>query len=265
MKPYQQIKTRRNAIVASAPSVAITLAKVTKLEKDAIIHFNMASDHDAATTLAGINEFLSDIGADKFEAVAGSVFPIDKNARTYAAALKAKTVSLPYNDENLKNKLMISANVFKDESDDTMWRVQGSGESARIVQVSDEDQTEILRNVYNSSAKLALASSFDKTVVLCGDMCAFYNEASAEVEFGIAVDATETGYKLVTSKDKEVIEVVREAILAMTETEVGDYVATASDAVSALQEYINYTRSLYNEKNEYITALESLLKTIRKA
>jgi len=253
--------------LASVP-VGISVAEVHKLNKDSIFDFEVNSNlgHTGEEIIAGVNSYLKEVtNSDNYTAVAGSLFPIDETGFRFRVAVKRNTVSLAYNDENLKDKHVISANVFKDASDD-LWRLVGEGDNRRLVQISEEDQTEILKRAYNPNLKRALASVYKELPCEAGDFVAYYNEDTASVEFGLAASYNDKNKTIgVVSKDKKEL-VTAPSVAILASTNAVDFRTTSLEATAsdALQQYINYLRSYYGENNALIEGFQSFLTSKRR-
>lgn len=262
MTKYRLLATASAVAAVSNIRPAIELAEVHKLKSDMIIDIDTLSKKDGKTVLAAVNSLLENVyGDSSYVAVAGSVYPIDINGRLFRLAVKRHTISLPYNDESLKGKHVINANVFKDETDNKLWKAVGEGDNRRLVLISEEDQTDVLKRLYNPNLRVAVASIIEKTFFMQGDCVAFYNEEKAEVDFGLAAAYDNENDKVSVITAADVVEVPSIAVLASTPAADPSSKIVTAGAADALQMYVNYLRSYYGGDNPLIKGYTDLLKT----
>jgi len=262
MTKFNRLMTTAAAVAAKAPiGPAVELGEVHKLKSDMIIDIDTLDKKDGKTIIAAVNSLLENtFGNANYVAVAGSIYPIDNNGRLFRLAVKRHTTSLPYNDESLKGKHVINANVFKDETDNKLWKAVGEGDNRRLVLISEEDQTDVLKRLYNPNLRVAVASAAEKSFVSQGDCVAFYNEEKAEVEFGLAASYDNKDDVITVVTSSEVLDVPSIAVLACTPAADPISKVTTASTEDAMQQYVNYLRSYYGGDNALIQGYMEVLK-----
>lgn len=277
MSSLRQMETRgrMNAVIANAMAresarlPVIAVASTVPMGEAIAVDFVLKTEGDAN----GIAQRFTEISDSRLRVVEGSIYPLHDDGKSFRAILLTTAKSLPYTEENLKGKLVIRANVFEDETDQTIWKTVGEGENRRIVQTPNEDQASILQKVYDPNVKYAMASvaSADSDFALPGDMAVYYNAKRQAVCCGIVADIaegtdeTDDTVKILDKETREPVEVKSPAILAHISVKGAldkwkELRAASGDAGS---QYLSYLRSLYEGNaaaKEMLSALEATLR-----
>lgn len=249
--------------------VTAILASTEKIGKsDRLVYFKINQvNAEAKKIVAGVQAAL-DAASKKASLVviSESLTPLSVGKGFFSVIAKNAVASLDYSDDSLKDKHVISANVFKDDSDN-VWKLIGEGENRRLVQVSDEDQTEILKNAYNLNTRAQMASVIaQQSAINAGNFVSFYDTEKSVMASGFVSHYDYDLNKVViVSEDLNAVGVEEDAILAAVPCPVAEKESVATAAVSDTaiehaQSYINYLRTLYGADNSLIQGLKDLLK-----
>jgi len=193
---------------------------------------------------------------EKFGVVANSLFSIStSHVPMYRAIIAANAESKPYSEEAVKGMTAVQANVFQD-SDDNLWKLVGTGNDRRIVQVGNEDFDALLAA---KQSRQAITASYSAHVEYDdGDYVAFFNPITASIDYGfLTVRANGQHYVLprASSQETKIIpdQVVEAAAVHSVEIEKGKVMQGPAqwrqNAIEAgnygAKAYLDYTRTLY--------------------
>jgi hypothetical protein len=90
-------------------------------------------------------EAIANLYGNKVIALPNSISDVsDRNRKMISAFVVPNTQAKPYNDDNLKNMKLVTANVFSEDSD-KIWEVRGEGDDRVLVQIAGDNIEELLK------------------------------------------------------------------------------------------------------------------------
>lgn len=269
----------RNRVIAAMEQhqtlVANPLAVRNLNNEHALLIFETDSQESAHASFSDYEETLAELFDGKFRCVAGSMFPFEhqhsKNPlMRVVVARNAPTKD--YTPEVQASMRVVSANVFQDDEDNSLWKLVESNGSKRLVQTTTEDFAGIFRSKLARSA--VVASTNDAVVSYHdGDYVCFYNSVTAAVDFGFVGIKNDGHYVLSRTNGKsfrilpdQVLECAffqepdvtlgRQTVEAMPSFKKAEMVLADTYSWDA---YIDYMRTLYGN-TEFFKQLEKLIK-----
>lgn len=219
---------------------------------------------------------------DQFTLMPETVEFVDKhnNRNLIVAFVRANLISKPYKPEEVKASMRcLSKNVFVD-NEDTIWKIAGQGDDARLVQSKQEDFAAILKERINSQQNMVMASCTTDQINVHGtrngDFVLFYSKVSDDLDHGYAF-TTGDNYTILSFERKEYEVVPSEAIVCAVSIEptvkfspfnvndrrgkafAEDLAMTNNELTKPLQnKYREYMKFLYNG-TDYFAKLSELI------
>lgn len=125
---------------------------------------------------------------DQFQVIPASFSEVEtRNGRTKATAIvQANTMSKPYSDDVAKSMQVISANVFMDKFDKSIWKVVGEGNDKRLVQSQQENFSALLSSRLKATrSQIVACSNTDYNMPFeSADFGLYYSTARERLESG---------------------------------------------------------------------------------
>lgn len=273
-----QLYNRVTAALAAHQTLIANPLTVRAFSPDhALLIFETSASENGS--FADYEETLAELFDGKFRCVADTMFEFE---HSYSKAPLMRVVvarnanSKDYTPENQKGMKLVSANVFQDAEDETLWKLVESNGAKRLVQTTQEDFTGIFasklaRNSVVASTNDAVVSYYD------GDYVSFFNTASGAVDYGF-VGIRQDGHYVQSRNSGKTVRILPDQILeaacfADHETTLGGKTLTMpafkkAEMVLAdthsWEAYVDYMRTLYGN-TDFFKALEKLIRARGRA
>ncbi len=241
----------------------------------ALLIFETSASEIQHASFADYEATLAELFDGKFRCVAGSMFPFEHqyNVNPLMRVVVARNApTKDYTPEVQAGLKIVSANVFQDEGDDTLWKLVESNGAKRLVQTTTEDFAGIFRS---KMARNSVVASTNDAVVAYhdGDYVCFYNSVTAAVDFGFVGIRPDGHYVFSRSTGKPVrilpdqvlecaffqepdVTLGRQTVEAMPSFKKAEMVLADTYSWDA---YMDYMRTLYGN-TDFFKALEKLIK-----
>lgn len=242
--------------------------------------YSIVGDSTAAVlfqTSPGVSfeEFASSVDAayeGKLRVLPGSPFrPSDRTRELVQAFVEIRTESRPADEEGAAGLTMVSASVFENEEDHSIWVKTGEGETARLMRQSEDDLEAILDARQCGSLVTASAGLDLHEEAKVGQAIGWYDFARETMRYGVKLSdkiALETA-------SAKIIEVEPKAILLVGDTRLDITLATTTNDKSVrdtmtrvalsrenmISKYMAFAKTLYAKHGPYFKKLTSLLET----
>jgi hypothetical protein len=233
-------------------------------------NYNIVFSTTASNKLRSYDDYnraLSSITDNKLGIVEGSLFKIESSrGKPHLRCIaSANREVLEYKGENsLKEYKMrtLQANVLED-SNGHIWRIVGQGDSKQIIQVSEDNYTELLAKRRKFSQMTASDEDFE-IGYQDTDYVYFFNPAIEAMDFGFAVTTAKDTWVVSHAQRKEVRVNPSQIMEACSTDGKGlnlsakrrELVAASS---SAIADYINHLKDIYGKNSEYVRMWSKLL------
>jgi hypothetical protein len=193
--------------------------------------------------------------------------------------IEANTEVLEYDETYIKDKMRVmSANVFVDDSDQTIWRVVGDGVDRMLVQSVHEDFAELLNARLARRANQVVASAnYIDINPENGDYIEYYNAEAGTLSWGFAVNTMED-LQVFDRAQQQLFKITAANILAaadginldnkyslanrIMQDDRSRFALAENISPSALSAYVDYMRTLF-AGTDYFAELEKLIRQRR--
>lgn len=198
-----------------------------------------------------------------------------------SAIIQANTEVRDYSEQNLRGMRAVSANVFADDSDNSIWRVIGDGDNRALVQNMKEDFSALLAARLERRAEAVVTANYAGEVPANGDYVYYYNPEFYQTGFGFALTSSDnklqvydrernaafaiTAGHIIEINDGEALPKEYSLVARMLE-DAGRSRAVLADVIApaAFTAYLDYMRTLF-AGTDYFAELERQIKSSRKS
>lgn len=218
----------------------------------------------------------------QFRLIPDTLIPLSDYSQqvVFSGIIEANTAIRDYDETYIKSNMRVmTANVFVDDSDQTIWRVVGDGPDKMLVQSVHEDFAALLNDRLVRRASQAVAASLPEFVVDNGDYIEYFHNDSGSLHWGFAMHSQDNKLQVFDRQDKELHAITTAHILSAADgnsldkqyslanriqQENRDNHTVLADTItpSALNAYVDYMRTLF-AGTEYFSQLEKLIKQRR--
>lgn len=214
-------------------------------------------------SFAQFNDAISTLTENKFSIEADSLFQIEDNV--YRCVLSATAESRPYTEENVKELKLhpVRANIFMDEDNEVVWKLEGEGETKRLVQDSKQDYGALLEA---KRSRTPIVASDDILMPYQEhDYAFFFNQELLAMDFGYVVNRGNQDYVFSRSSNKLVPVVAATQVVianqpeAIKSPEAKKHEMVVSNAFN-IEGYLAYLRQMYGSDNPYYKAMEQAIR-----
>ena len=247
---------------------------IEKLSATSALLIFETSASEAHSSFSQYEDTLASIFDNRFHCVAGTMFAFTHpymNNPLMRVVVQQNKKAIDYTPDAQANYTLVSANVFQDNEDATLWQLVESNGVKRLVQTTSED----FQSIFNSrkARSSVIASTNDASInYRDGDYVCYFNTAASAVDYGF-VNVKNDGSYVLSRKTGEYIRVSPTQILECAffndpETTIGKHTIVMpsykrSEMVLAetfsWDAYLDYMRTLYGN-TEFFKALEKLIK-----
>jgi hypothetical protein len=214
-------------------------------------------------SFAQFNEAISNITENKFAIEANSLFEVDTGV--YRCVLSATAESRPYSEENVKELKLhpVRANIFMDEDNEVVWKLEGEGDTKRLVQDSKQDYGALLEA--KRSRTPIIASDDILTPYAEHDYAFFFNQELLAMDFGYVVNRNNNDYIFSRTSNKLVpIVASTQVVIANQPEKIKSPEAKKHEMVISrnfsIDSYLGYLREMYGSDNPYYKAMEAAIR-----
>lgn len=146
-----------------------------------------------------VNPSLRDLGMmfgkavdNKLSVIAGSVDNVGQTQGSKVVSFLAKGNTISRSLESVEDKMtLIEANVFLDNEDQTLWKLEGSGKHRRLVQSSEENLDDLLQSRLTRRAGAMITAStvpFNHGIRPdVFDFVMYYDVTAGDFDYGFAL------------------------------------------------------------------------------
>ena len=181
---------------------------------------------------------------------------IAKAPNLLSMIVKANIRSIAFDEKNIpSNKKKITATIYADLDDNSVWEVSKVGNKPRLVLKADEDFDEIFKN----SSRICTAAMLDKPIeVMSGDYISYYNSKEGKIKAGYALVSNDNEIE-VTDKNMNTEEVNPEAVIQSADlTSLDKNPVQAAIDNEDLDKVMDYMGKLYKD-TEFFNALDNMM------
>ena len=181
---------------------------------------------------------------------------ITKAPQLLSMIVKANVRSIAFDEKNIPvNKKKVTATVYADLDDNSIWEVAKVGNKTRLVLKADENFDEIFKN----STRICTASMLDKPIeVMSGDYVSYYNSKEGKIKAGYALVSNDDEIE-VTDKNMETEEVDPEAIIQSADlTSLDKNPVQAALQGEGLNKVMDYMGKMFKD-TEFYNALDNMM------
>lgn len=253
----------RTATLAATRGLTLAVEQVHMIGKGAarLVVSHTAGDYcedDYRKAVAGLYE-------NRVALVEGTVQDVSSDHATQSSLfVSLNTLSKPFSEEATKGMSVVTANVFADPSDNTIWSVRGDGAARALVQQSNDDLAAILQA--RRSRMITTAGFTPSTLPENGDYVMYLDEASLTTRFGMTMRLNDGDICVVDRQAGDARRIGPHQILAAAndlEVDVGVRPYETKTALSSDMgnRMLAYWRKLFGSNTAYFARLEQLVRS----
>lgn len=268
MRNHQSVARALDKVqtAASARGLVLAVEQVHMLGKTAARI--VASHVPGEYTEEDFRGAVSRLYDDKASLVEGTVQDVSQMHATQSSMfVSLNTNSKPFSESAVAGMKVVTANVFADASDNSIWTVRGEGDARALVQQSSDDLSAILnarRSRMITTAGFAPAEIFPN-----GGFLMYFDTASFEPRYGFGIamakDDGTVGNFVLDRKAGDVREIEAAQVMSICQdidhdVQIAKHEETAAFPPELATRVLDYWRKLYGQ-TAYFARLEQIVRS----
>lgn len=218
---------------------------------------------DKEFSFAEYNDAVSDLTDGNFTIEANSLYNV--GPKVFRCILASTVESVPYSDDALTDMKLhaVRANVFMDNENDVIWRLEGEGDNKRLIQDSKQDFGALLEA---KRSRTPIIASDDVYVPYEeNDYAHFFNHQTLSMDFGYVVSRDNKDYVFSRSTSSLVpIVTAAQVVIADQPDTMKNPGRQKNNMIIAseysIDSYLDFLRKMYGADNPYYKAWEQAVR-----
>lgn len=246
-----------------ADVLPITIQKYLPMGKEhasVLFTVGFGSGTPVAPEEAKVADAITRLYSGRVRTIPGSVKRVADGPRdVFRAVVGLNRPSVPYETASSDGWTSVASNLFSD-ADDALWEVSGENDSRVLRRIGSDDLQAVLDERRSRSMATAVAA-VSLPSVNKHDAVLFFDTASEESRFGIAVSPTEVFVQSDDGKTSQLKKIEAAAVLAVVPHDLDAPQFRNPPEEAASKSFIlEYYRKLYGQNSEFYAKLKKLIE-----